>query len=163
MESSSGDKRDPTGVVREIHDWFQRVPFEPARQILGSAGDWETATTRFEELGYPTPDLIDPEIEIPPEGIAGLRDEAGFVGQDGWFRFWAAWFEPWAEYEWEITHWEEIGDHVVLEGVNRAVGRESGAPVEWRNAQVWTVRGGKVIRVVGYETLDEALVTVRSE
>ena len=86
------------------------------------------------ELGYEIPDLIDPGVEIPSQGIAGLRDEAGFVGRDGWVRFWAAWFE-----------------------------RESGAPVAWWNTQVWTVRQGKIVRVVGYGTREEALATLRAE
>jgi hypothetical protein len=157
------DAGEASRVVKEVEEWFARVPFETLREEFLAAPDWETAARRMTELGYEIPDLIDPGVEIPAEGIAGLRDEAGFVGWDGWVRFWAAWFEPWEGYEWETTNWEEIGDHVVLDGLNRARGRESGAPVEWWNTQVWTVRGGKIVRVVGYGTREEALAALRPE
>ena len=157
------DAGEASRVVKEIEEWFARVPFETVREEFLAAPDFETAAHRMTELGYEIPDLIDPGVEIPPEGIAGLRDEAGFVGRDGWVRFWAAWFEPWEEYEWETTNWEQVGDHVLIDGLNRARGRESGAPVEWWNTQVWTVRQGKIVRVVGYGTREEALTALRPE
>ncbi len=157
------DEGEATRVVTEVGDWFARVPFEVLREVFLAAPDFETAAREMDELGYAIPDLIDPAVEIPPEGLAGLRDEAGFVGSDGWVRFWAGWFEPWEGYEWEISNLDQIGDDVVIDGLNRARGRESKAPVEWTNTQIWTVRQGKVARVVGYETREEALAALHRE
>ena len=159
----ASDDGEATRVVKEVGEWFARVPFETLREVFLAAPDFETAARRMEELGYEIPDLIDPAVEIPPEGLAGLRDEAGFVGSEGWVRFWAGWFESWEGDEWEISNLEQIGDDVVIDGPNRARGRESKVPAEWTNTQVWTVRQGKVVRVVGYEIREEALAALRPE
>ncbi len=164
MEPDTDDAgADPSAVVGKVVEWFASTPFEVLRENLLAATDFDSASGRMKELGYEIPDLIDPEVEIPPEGIAGLRDEAGFRGRDGWIRFWAAWFEPWEDYRWEPTNCEQVGDQVVIDSFNKARGRESGAPVEWWNTQVWTVRQGRVTRLVGYETREEAMATLVSE
>ena len=162
MSAAEGPEASPTEVVREIYDWFNSIPFEVAREILLSEDGYEAVREAAGARGFGLPDVIDPAVEIPVEGIGGLRDQAGFSGRDGWIRFWRAWFEPWADYEWTISSMERVGDRVVIDVGNVAHGRGSGAPVRWDNTQVWTVRSGKVVHVVGYETHEEAMAALEA-
>ena len=155
--------REPIEVVQTMHDWFTSVPFEDWRKMLLENEDWESFLRACTERGFGYPDLIDPEVEIPAAGIGGLRDQAGFKGQAGWLRFWRAWFEPWADYKWTVSNPEQIGGSVVLDVSNVAHGRESGAPVEWTNTQIWTIRDGRVVHLVGYETRAEAMAALDAE
>jgi tRNA dimethylallyltransferase len=157
---ASGDGQAAEAVVRRLVDWFAATPFELVRETFLAAPDFESASRRIKEAGYAIPDVIDPDVEIPPEGVAGVRDDAGFRGRDGFIKFWAAWFEPWEAYEWAPENWQQVGDAVVIDTVNRARGRGSGAPVEWTNAQIWTARDGRITRVVGYETREQAMASL---
>jgi ketosteroid isomerase-like protein len=51
----------------------------------------------------------------------------------------------------------EAGDSVVVRVNQQATGTGSGAPVEMRYYQVWTFRGGSVIRIESIRGRDEAL------
>jgi ketosteroid isomerase-like protein len=57
----------------------------------------------------------------------------------------------------ELDNVAEVGDHVLLDIHISARGRGSGIPVEVRSSQVWTVRGGKVIRLTMFDTREEVL------
>ena len=163
MSGAEDAEATPIDVIRDLHRWFAAVPFEAAREALVSTETWEEFRLASLERGFEYPDVIDPGVEIPAEGIGGLRDEVGFKGLDGWVRFWRAWFEPWADYEWTISNVEQVGDRVIIDGSNVAHGRGSGAPVRWDNTQVWTVRSGKVVHLVGYETRGEAMAALDSD
>jgi ketosteroid isomerase-like protein len=55
----------------------------------------------------------------------------------------------------------EAGEHgVVSVMVQRGRGRASGAEVEDRLGTVWTIREGKIVRVVWFPTPEEALEAV---
>jgi hypothetical protein len=160
---AAGDEPDATAVVRQLVEWFGLAPFEEVRGTFLTSADFDSAFERMKVLGFEIPDVIDPEVEIPSEGVAGVRDEAGFRGKDGWMRFWATWFEPWADYEWTPENWQQVGGCVVIDAFNKARGRESGAPVEWWNTQVWTVSDGRVVRLVGYQTREEAMASLAAD
>jgi ketosteroid isomerase-like protein len=54
----------------------------------------------------------------------------------------------------------DAGDSVVVGVHQRATGRESGTPVEMRYFQVWTFRGGSVIRIESIMERADALEAV---
>ena len=54
----------------------------------------------------------------------------------------------------------DVGDDVVATYRVRGRGRESGASVEQRITLVWSVRGGKVVRVRAYGERTDALESV---
>ena len=69
-----------------------------------------------------------------------------------------SYFEMWDDFEDELLELLEVGDKVVSVVTSRGRGRSSGVVIEWvGNAGVWTIRGGKVIRVVWFTERDEAL------
>jgi len=57
----------------------------------------------------------------------------------------------------EIT---EHGDHVLVMARTSATGKTSGAAIDARNAHVWTIQGGKIVRLQAFRTRDEALQAV---
>jgi ketosteroid isomerase-like protein len=64
----------------------------------------------------------------------------------------------WENLEDNIEELIDAGDDVISIVTTRARGRASGVEVEWKdNAGVWTIRDGKVIRVVWLPTRAEAL------
>jgi ketosteroid isomerase-like protein len=108
-------------------------------------------------------DLYDRKVEWDmTRGAWGDLDESGsvFRGHDGlraWFRNqWEVW-EKWEDHPDELI---DAGDHVVSVVTSRSRGRTSGAEVESHHAAVWTVREGKVQRVVWFPTREDALEAV---
>jgi ketosteroid isomerase-like protein len=61
--------------------------------------------------------------------------------------------------EWRVEMDETIdgGDQVVLIQRQFGTGKESGVPVEFPSAGVYTLRGGKIVRVEYFLTREEAL------
>jgi ketosteroid isomerase-like protein len=72
-----------------------------------------------------------------------------------------AWFREWYEaFEWfehDCDDLIEVGDYVVSVGTDRARGRESGVEVQRTLAGAWTLRDGKVARVMWFGSKEEAL------
>jgi ketosteroid isomerase-like protein len=101
------------------------------------------------------PETIDPEIEIdwsnskmPNNGVYGFRDAIRMLQEN---------MDIW---EVSTTDPEEIidaGDQVVVAARLRGKGKGSGVEVDARGAQLWTLRDGRVVRVKGYQSKDEAL------
>jgi ketosteroid isomerase-like protein len=52
---------------------------------------------------------------------------------------------------------------VVVDARVTARGKQTAIPVEQRAAQLWTIRGGRVIRIRAYASLSEALESVGLE
>jgi ketosteroid isomerase-like protein len=81
-----------------------------------------------------------------------------FRGHEGLRQWSRDYHEMWEYLEDELEELIDAGEHVVSVVTTRARGRSSGIEVEWKhNAGVWTLRNGKVVRVVWFPSPDEAL------
>jgi ketosteroid isomerase-like protein len=108
--------------------------------------------------------LYDPEVEwdvsrdpLSRDPRAGLNVQGVFRGHEGLRQFFREWYEAWENVE---DHYEELidaGEHVISPVVGRAQGRVSGIAVEWTHSAVWTIRDGKIVRVVWLPTREDAL------
>jgi ketosteroid isomerase-like protein len=105
--------------------------------------------------------LYDPEVVID-----GSRHRWGEVmggeptwrGHDGVREFSRGYFGDWENLEDGIEEVIDAGDRVVTIVTTRARGRASGIEVEWKqNAGVWSIRDGRITRVVWCRDRDEAL------
>ena len=102
-------------------------------------------------------DLLDPEVEwsfpsnLPEAGTYKGRDEVG--------RRLEEFLEAWEDLAVTVEELVDAGDRVVALVRYSGRGRESGIEVSGatRNAQVWTVRNGKALRVELYGDTAEAL------
>jgi ketosteroid isomerase-like protein len=105
--------------------------------------------------------LYDPEVELDASRL-GIVGTAGAMqgishGHDGLRTFFREWHEAWENIEYDYDELIEAGEHVISVVTRRGRGRLSGAEAELRVALVWTLREGKVVRVVWFPTRAEAL------
>jgi ketosteroid isomerase-like protein len=100
--------------------------------------------------------LYDPDIEW--EDASGLWGDWGIrCGFDEVRDAWVTWFEAFEQVDFQIEELIEAGDKVVAFIRARGRGRESGLVIDQRLPSVWTVRGGRVVRVRGYREAGDAL------
>jgi ketosteroid isomerase-like protein len=103
--------------------------------------------------------FCDPEIEWDESRF--MPEPRLYHGHDGVREFWRGWAGTWEDFEAEVEQAIDAGDEAVVVHVRIAGrGRASGAPVALRFGQVWTVRDGKIVRMLTFPTFAEALEAV---
>jgi uncharacterized protein len=125
---------------------------EIVREVYDAATRRDTATVLA---------LYDPEIEWdfltgPGEGLFG---QGGlYRGHEGLRRWFREWSDALDHIEYEAEELIAAGDQVISKAKMRARGRASGIEVEAMTLYaVWTIREGKVVRVVWFPSREEAL------
>jgi ketosteroid isomerase-like protein len=103
-------------------------------------------------------ELFSPEVHI--DVSRRVFNPATYDGYDGLRRFRDDAREVWDELSFTTERVIEQGDLVIEVVTLRGRGRGSGVEVKATAARVWTIRGGRVVRLVGYEEVDEALRAV---
>jgi ketosteroid isomerase-like protein len=103
--------------------------------------------------------LYDPEVhwDFSRSPIKNVVGTTHYQGHDGLREWWREWGEVWAAYEDERTELIDADEHVVSVVHSHGRGQSSGAEVEWTQYGVWTLRGGRVVRVAWFEDRAEAL------
>ena len=104
--------------------------------------------------------VLHPDFEIVGTVVG---TERAFVGVEGLREFLVDWLAPWDEYRSEVERTVDLGERVVT--IFRIFGRREGSvhEVSGAAAWVWTIREGKVLRLVGYANPAEALKAVGLE
>jgi ketosteroid isomerase-like protein len=87
----------------------------------------------------------------------GFPESGAYLGLDEIARYMRAFLEAWKHVTIEAQDLVESGDSVVAAVLQRAIGKGSAAPGELRYFQVWSFRGGKVIRLEVCRERAEAL------
>jgi ketosteroid isomerase-like protein len=103
--------------------------------------------------------LYDPQVELDAARLQ-IVDSVGGIqhGHEGLRRFFREWHEAWDNIEYDYDELLDAGeDKVVSLVTRRGRGRTSGAEAQIRVALLWTLRAGKVTRVVWFSSRDEAL------
>jgi ketosteroid isomerase-like protein len=105
-------------------------------------------------LTEPLAAVLHPEFECVAHGVDARET---FSGVDGMRDFWLDWLAPWTTYRSEVEDALDCGDRVLV--LVREFGRRKGSTEEimGRNAGVFTVRDGKILRVDAYAVRAEAL------
>ncbi len=107
--------------------------------------------------------LYDEDVELdfsrlPHAEVVGRGLYRGHEGLRSWYR---EWFDAWDDFETVTEEVIDAGEYVVSVWSQRGRGRASGAEVALRHgAAVWTIRNGKVVRLVGFRSREEALEAV---
>lgn len=93
--------------------------------------------------------LLDPLIEIYPDPRSPWPGiESVYRGHAGLNRYLASIYDALAEYRAEPEQILDAGEQVVTLAIERGLGRQSGVPVQIRcTAHVWTIRGGRAVRL----------------
>lgn len=110
-------------------------------------------------------DAIDPAIELHPDPEAyWVGVNRIYRGHDGLVAYLRSINEAFEGYRPEVERFLDAGDTVVTLATEHGRGRGSGVEVESiRTAHVWTMRGGKAIRVDLYQDRSRALKAVGLE
>ncbi len=106
------------------------------------------------EAGEPDLSDLDPKIEIHDHE---LPDSATHHGHDGFLRSIADWESAWVDYSFDLEELIDAGDRVVVILHTTATGRTSGLKLDRRDAQVYELRDGRVVRLDYFGTKAEAL------
>ena len=105
--------------------------------------------------------LYDPEVEVrfaPGTLMDRLGQAGGFYGVEGLRRFDRELRQAFEDFETNCEELIDAGELVVSASRYRARGRGSGIEVDGPpQFGVWTIRDGRVTRVVWFDTRDEAL------
>jgi ketosteroid isomerase-like protein len=83
-----------------------------------------------------------------------------FVGSDGVRRYMHRFLESWEHTTFEAEHLQAVGDTVVVRLVQRGKAKVSGIELELRFFQLFTLRGGKIVRLESVRHEREALEAV---
>jgi ketosteroid isomerase-like protein len=97
-----------------------------------------------------------PEFEFVPHGV--LIPDLSHVqrGPDGLMRLWEGFFNDFDDLhaDYELT---DAGDRVYSSFTLRGRGKQSGVETSFDGWLVWTVRDGRVVRLLGFTDRDPAL------
>jgi ketosteroid isomerase-like protein len=103
--------------------------------------------------------LYDPEVEwdssrLPEANLLGWRV---IHGHDQLRKMFREWHEAWESFEDDCEELIDAGERVISVVTRRGRGRASGAETTARRGGVWTIREGKIARVVWFASVEEAL------
>lgn len=124
-------------VVRRLYDAVARRDTEAVLELYDSEIEWDGSRNRWSEV---------------------LPARATWKGIENLKNLFRTYYEMWESFDDEVEELIDAGDHVVAVVNSRGRGRESGLEVEWLgNAGLWTVRDGRIVRVVWFPTREEAM------
>jgi ketosteroid isomerase-like protein len=124
--------QENANVVRAVVDAQRRRDWQAFRRLYDPDIEWEDASGLWGDWGS-------------RRGFEEVRDA------------WLTWFEAFEQVDFEIEELVEAGNQVVAFIRASGRGRESGLVIDQRLPSVWTVRGGRVVRVRGYREDVDAL------
>ena len=125
---------------------MSRENVEIVRRVYEAAARRDTATVL---------DLYHPEVELDASRFA--IDTGVYRGHDGLRSLFREWHEAWGSIEYDYEELIDAGERVISVVTRHARGRASGVEVERPFALLWTLREGRVVRVVWFLDRAEAL------
>jgi ketosteroid isomerase-like protein len=124
-------------IVRELFAAVARRDAEAVLSLYDPEVEWDGSRHRWSEV---------------------MEGEPVFRGHEALRRWARSYYENWERLEDNIEELIDAGDQVVSIVTTRARGRASGVDVEWKhNAGVWTIREGRITRIVWFPSRAEAL------
>jgi ketosteroid isomerase-like protein len=116
---------------------------ELVREIIAAVPDWNEVSALLHR------DARFDQTRIPDGGVYEGREACG--------RFFERWFGTWDEIRMTPERFIEDGDRVLALMTIEGRGKGSGVPVVIRSADLFTIRDGKIVSLVGYPDRAEAL------
>ena len=110
--------------------------------------------------GEPPWDVYDEGVEVYDHDTPDQGDYRGHEGVARWLEDWGA---AWAEWSIDVEQFIDAGDSVVVFMRMTTTGLGSGIQTDREDAQVYTLRDAKVVRLDYYNNRPEALKAVGLE
>jgi ketosteroid isomerase-like protein len=98
----------------------------------------------------------DSEAELHSAVIGGAEGNV-YRGHDGLRRWFAETDEAFEEIRTDVSEVRDLGDRVLILGRIKALGRESGVPLDSPTGWIFTVRRGRLVKGEGFLSHAEAL------
>ena len=133
-------------IADTFYPALMRENVELVREIIAAVPDWHEVSALLH------PDARFDQTRIPDGGVYEGREACG--------RFFERWFGTWDEIRLTPERFIEEGDRVLALMTIEGRGKGSGVPVVIRSADLWTIRDGKIVSLVGYPDRAEALEAV---
>jgi ketosteroid isomerase-like protein len=116
----------------------------------------------FDALDDPTDEVRalwhpDVEFDVSRDLFGAVVGGGHYRGVEGVRAWMLDLYAAWERMDLDCEELVDLGDQVVAVLRARGRGRVSGIEVEYHPAGVWTIQGGKVVRVIWYASRDEAL------
>ena len=102
--------------------------------------------------------FLAPEFELHER--PDLPDGRVYRGPNEAKRFWRKTQEVFAEIRWEPLEFTDLGPAVVVQARVTATGRGSEVPAEFDETDVFWFRDGRIVRLQGFATKEQALEAV---
>jgi ketosteroid isomerase-like protein len=150
-------------LVRRLNEVFDRNDFVSLRDALESSDTVALTSGDLGELSREMAEIIDEDVEVEFLISSPLVEGRRFVGFQGWIELWRQWLSAWEVYSLEASNYESIGNCVVADVIHRGRGRTSGLEVELMQAQLWTLREGKVVRNRIFDERTEAIQAIEED
>ena len=129
---------------------------ELVRSALFPLGvDLVPLTKSGELLEVIDPTAVAPDLEVAFATPGGPMTE--YRGADGFIEGWSDWMIPWASYQVDVEEMLDAGDRVVAVVTLSGQTLHDGVHIEQPGAAVFTVAGGKIVRVEFHLDQREAL------
>jgi ketosteroid isomerase-like protein len=129
---------------------MSRENLETVQRVYDAVARHDTATV----LAQYDREVVHDNSRLPEASLVGERVTHG---HDGLRRLFREWYEAWEYVEDDCEELIDAGEHVVSVVTRRGRGRASGAETTARRGGVWTLREGKIVRVVWFASPEEAL------
>jgi ketosteroid isomerase-like protein len=130
--------RENVEVVRRIYDAVARRDSDTPFELYADDVVWDVSGWR--------PGALMARTQY--HGHAGVRE------------VWRETLAIWSEVDFEVYELLDVGDRVLAALREREVGRASGVPIEATHAAVWTLAGGKVVRLQVFDDREQALAVI---
>ena len=127
-------------IVRRVWDAVTRADTEAVLALYDEDVEYDFSRSPFQSTGISQP---------------------AYRGHDALRALFRERYEDWEQVEDHCQELIEANDEVITVVTSRGRGRGSGIEVEATHVGLWSVRGGKVIRVRWFGTRDEALDAAR--
>jgi ketosteroid isomerase-like protein len=126
-----------------------REDVEVVRQVYEAVARRDAATV----LALYSADVEIDSSRLPESGLEGLGHVRGHDGLRSLLRYWS---QAWESFEDHCETLSEAGGYVISVVTRRGRGRTSGVETSTPRVGLWTIRDGKIVRVVWFASVDEA-------
>ena len=111
----------------------------------------------WEQGDFVTPGFFAPDVEMVRVGGEGAGTPGAWRGVDEMWKASVEWLQAWEDVRLEPKRCVDLGDRVLVIARQTGRGRRSGLGLDQKNAQIFTLHDGKIVRWEMYLEVDDAL------
>jgi ketosteroid isomerase-like protein len=131
-----------------------------ALETINAVGETDPGTFDPEKIAPDVWARLDPDLELHER--SDLPDAMVYQGREESKEFWRKMSELFSEVSWKPRELIDLGHAVVIDAKVVVTGRGSDVPIEADDIGVCWFRGGSIVRLQAFPTLEEAMGAAQS-